>query len=465
MKLHDLCDNRGARKSRKRVGRGIGSGLGKTGGRGQKGQKSRAGVAIKGFEGGQMPLHMRLPKRGFNNIFARDYAEVNLDAIQRAVDLGRLDPARTIDHAALKAAGLARGGRDGVRLLGRGILKARLNLAVAGISRSARHAVEQAGGAVAILEVKSASEKAREKHGTALLAKRYIKRATGDAGAAPYAPTARGAHPPFRDVEPWLQAWRNATPDRLNALRVRLDRSRGTQKRKHLLKTIHEAGELLRAAMNEPSMSSRTAVTPRDQEKAAAMSAMLYELQDRLLDGDEVVAGKAAIALALACAPDRVELASLPVDAKPTPAQCERIAQWLSHLLHEAGDHSYTSIFLINKYETADGIVLTGGFRQSRALPFSLAGARVVLPGEGAPQISRDILHMLATGAAGPVEILGNAPDPETAADEAVLFSCTFRVPLPRVLSSEVRLDVIAGNIANQSYVITPEALAAIPAI
>ena len=148
MKLNELRDNPGARKSRVRVGRGIGSGLGKTAGRGQKGQKSRSGVAVKGFEGGQMPLHMRLPKRGFNNIFARDYAEVNLGAVQKMVDAGKLDAKGLLDHEALKAAGLARGGKDGVRLLGKGELKAKINIEVAGASASAKEAVEKAGGSV-----------------------------------------------------------------------------------------------------------------------------------------------------------------------------------------------------------------------------------------------------------------------------------------------------------------------------
>src|ERR1700753_241441 len=109
-KLNDIRDNEGARHRKMRVGRGIGSGKGKTAGRGQKGQKSREGVSIKGFEGGQMPLHMRIPKRGFHNLSARDHAEVTLGAIQKAVDSGKLDATATIDHAALKAAGLARGG-------------------------------------------------------------------------------------------------------------------------------------------------------------------------------------------------------------------------------------------------------------------------------------------------------------------------------------------------------------------
>ena len=167
MKLNDIRDNKGARKSRVRVGRGIGSGLGKTGGRGQKGQKSRSGVSVYGFEGGQMPLHMRLPKRGFNNIFAKDYAEVNLGAVQKALDAGKLDAKGTIDHAALKAAGLARGGKDGVRLLGKGTLSAKLAFRVAGVSAGARQAVEAAGGSVEVIEVVPASEKAAAKKGKA----------------------------------------------------------------------------------------------------------------------------------------------------------------------------------------------------------------------------------------------------------------------------------------------------------
>ena len=150
MKLNDIRDNNGARKGRMRVGRGIGSGKGKTAGRGQKGAKARSGVSVAGFEGGQMPLHMRIPKRGFNNIFAKDYAEVNLGLIQKAIDAGRLDIKATIDHAALKAAGLARGGKNGVRLLGKGTFSAKANFAVAGVSAGARAAVEAAGGSVTV---------------------------------------------------------------------------------------------------------------------------------------------------------------------------------------------------------------------------------------------------------------------------------------------------------------------------
>ena len=163
MKLNELRDNDGSRKSKMRVGRGIGSGKGKTAGRGQKGQKSREGVSIAGFEGGQMPLHMRLPKRGFNNIFAKDYAEVNLGAIQKAVDGGTLSG--DIDHAALKAAGLARGGKDGVRLLGKGTFSAKLNFTVAGASKGAIEAVEAAGGTVNVIQVVPAAEKAAAKKG------------------------------------------------------------------------------------------------------------------------------------------------------------------------------------------------------------------------------------------------------------------------------------------------------------
>ena len=167
MKLNDLRDNKGARKGRVRVGRGIGSGLGKTGGRGQKGQKCRSGVSIWGFEGGQMPLHMRLPKRGFNNVFAKDYAEVNVGAIQKALDSGKLDAKGVIDHQALKAAGLARGGKDGVRVLGKGELKSKLSLRVAGISAGARQTIEGAGGSVELIEVTPAADKAAAKKGSA----------------------------------------------------------------------------------------------------------------------------------------------------------------------------------------------------------------------------------------------------------------------------------------------------------
>jgi large subunit ribosomal protein L15 len=172
MKLNELRDNPGARKSRMRVGRGIGSGKGKTAGRGQKGQKSREGVSINGFEGGQMPLHMRLPKRGFNNPFAKDYAEINIGQLQKLIDAGTLDKKGTIDHAALQAAGVARGGRDGVRLLGKGSLSAKLSFRVAGVSAGARAAVEAAGGSVEVIEVVSAADKAAAKKGTVRAARK-----------------------------------------------------------------------------------------------------------------------------------------------------------------------------------------------------------------------------------------------------------------------------------------------------
>ncbi len=175
MKLNEIRDNPGARKSRVRVGRGIGSGLGKTAGRGQKGQKSRSGVSIKGFEGGQMPLHMRLPKRGFNNIFAKDFAEVNLGAIQKMIDAGSLEGKGMLDHAALKAAGLARGGRDGVRLLGKGVLTSKVNFKVAGASKGAIEAVEKAGGKVELIEVITAAEKAAAKKGKVRAARIEVK--------------------------------------------------------------------------------------------------------------------------------------------------------------------------------------------------------------------------------------------------------------------------------------------------
>ncbi|WP_438726399.1 50S ribosomal protein L15 [Parasphingorhabdus sp. DH2-15] len=159
MKLNEIKDNEGARKVRLRVGRGIGSGKGKTAGRGQKGQKSRSGVAIKGFEGGQMPLHMRMPKRGFNNPFGKDYAEVNLGMIQKMIDAGKLDAKGKIDHATLKAAGLARGGKDGVRLLAKGELTTKkVSFVVAGASKGALAAVEKAGGSVEVLVKKAKAD-------------------------------------------------------------------------------------------------------------------------------------------------------------------------------------------------------------------------------------------------------------------------------------------------------------------
>ena len=151
MRLNELADRPGARHTRKRVGRGMGSGIGKTAGRGVKGQKSRSGVAIKGFEGGQMPIHRRLPKRGFNNIFAKSLNEVNVGRLQQAVDAGKLDASAVIDVKALVDAGVVRRALDGVRVLGNGELKAKLTLKVAGISKSAKEIVEKQGGSVEVI--------------------------------------------------------------------------------------------------------------------------------------------------------------------------------------------------------------------------------------------------------------------------------------------------------------------------
>jgi large subunit ribosomal protein L15 len=151
MKLSDIADNAGSRKKRMRVGRGIGSGKGKQAGRGGKGQTARSGVRIKGFEGGQMPLHRRLPKRGFNNIFRLEFAEINLDRIQDAVDAKLLDPKATINAESLVKARVIRRAKHGVRLLGRGELKVKLNIEVYGASKPAIAAVEKAGGTVKIL--------------------------------------------------------------------------------------------------------------------------------------------------------------------------------------------------------------------------------------------------------------------------------------------------------------------------
>jgi large subunit ribosomal protein L15 len=151
MKLTEISDNAGSRKKRMRVGRGIGSGKGKTSGRGGKGQTARSGVRIKGFEGGQMPLHRRLPKRGFNNVFRVEYSEVNLDRLQEAIDAKAIDAGSAINAESLVKAGVLRRAKGGVRLLGRGELKAKINIEVHGASKSAIEAVEKAGGSVKIL--------------------------------------------------------------------------------------------------------------------------------------------------------------------------------------------------------------------------------------------------------------------------------------------------------------------------
>jgi large subunit ribosomal protein L15 len=165
MRLNELKDNRGARKLRLRIGRGIGSGIGKTSGRGGKGQTARSGARIGGFEGGQMPLHRRLPKRGFNKRNRKVWNEVSLGRLQAAVDAGRLDAAAPVDVAALVAAGVVRRPLDGVRILGGGELKAGLKLTVNYASPSAKAAVEKAGGAIALIEKKvlAADEEKRAK--------------------------------------------------------------------------------------------------------------------------------------------------------------------------------------------------------------------------------------------------------------------------------------------------------------
>ena len=155
MRLNEIRDNDGATKNAKRVGRGIGSGRGKTSGSGHKGQKARSGVAIKGFEGGQMPIHRRLPKRGFNNIFRKAYVEVNVGRIQSAVDAGKLDVAKPIDATALVAAGVISKAKDGVRILGKGALSAKVNLHVAGASKAAANIVEKDGGSVTVANAAS----------------------------------------------------------------------------------------------------------------------------------------------------------------------------------------------------------------------------------------------------------------------------------------------------------------------
>jgi large subunit ribosomal protein L15 len=163
MKLNEISDNAGSRKARMRIGRGIGSGKGKTGGRGGKGQTARTGVRIKGFEGGQMPLHRRLPKRGFNNIFAIEFNEVNLGRVQEALDKGKLDAKDVVDAEALVRAGVVRRAKHGVRLLGKGEIKTAVQFEVYGASRSAVEAVEKAGGSVKILAPQKPAEQDGDK--------------------------------------------------------------------------------------------------------------------------------------------------------------------------------------------------------------------------------------------------------------------------------------------------------------
>jgi len=164
MKLNEISDNPGSSKSRKRVGRGIGSGKGKTSGRGVKGQKSRSGVAINGYEGGQMPIYRRLPKRGFSNaMFAKDFNEVSLGRLQQAVDAGKLDAKNAVTVDALVEAGVCRRARDGVRILSDGELKAKLACEVAGASKVAVEKIEKAGGSVTtgVLSKKATAAKAK----------------------------------------------------------------------------------------------------------------------------------------------------------------------------------------------------------------------------------------------------------------------------------------------------------------
>jgi large subunit ribosomal protein L15 len=181
MRLNEIKDNRGARKFRVRVGRGIGSGMGKQAGRGGKGQTARAGVRLGGFEGGQMPLHRRLPKRGFNKWRPKRYNEINLGVLQGAIEAGRLDAAKPIDAAALIVAGLIRRQQDGVRVLGSGELKAKLALKVDHATASARAAIEKAGGSVTLIEKKVlAADEAKRKKSAAKKAKTVKKKGGGE---------------------------------------------------------------------------------------------------------------------------------------------------------------------------------------------------------------------------------------------------------------------------------------------
>ena len=157
MKLNEIKDNLGSTKSRKRIGRGIGSGTGKTSGKGHKGQKSRSGVSIKGFEGGQMPIHRRLPKRGFTNINRVNYTELNLEKIQKLIDGKKIDPKKTISYKTLLDLGLVKSRKTKIKLLGKGVIKVKINIEVSAFSKSAKDSVEKIGGTVIILDEKKVS--------------------------------------------------------------------------------------------------------------------------------------------------------------------------------------------------------------------------------------------------------------------------------------------------------------------
>ena len=202
MKLNELAPNPGARKVRKRVGRGMGSGMGKTSTRGQKGQRSRSGVATRTFEGGQMPVYRRLPKRGFNNIFRKEFAPLNLDRLQAAIDAGRLDPKKTVDLPALRAAGLIGKRKDGVRLLARGELKAAITLEVDSASKAAAEALEKAGGKLVLGSTEAVDAVAAEP------APKPAKKAKAAAPAKPKAAPAAEADATDADDEKELEGER-----------------------------------------------------------------------------------------------------------------------------------------------------------------------------------------------------------------------------------------------------------------
>ena len=183
MRLNEIRDNAGATKNRKRVGRGIGSGTGKTAAKGQKGQKSRSGVSLLGFEGGQMPLYRRLPKRGFNNPFTKDFAELTTGKLQKAIDAGHLDAKKAISATELLAAGVVRKSKDGVRLLNKGELSAKVELDIAHASAGAIAVVEKAGGSVKVAEKKERPQgkgRKRDRMSAERKAKYEAQRGEGD---------------------------------------------------------------------------------------------------------------------------------------------------------------------------------------------------------------------------------------------------------------------------------------------
>jgi large subunit ribosomal protein L15 len=472
MRLNELSDNRGARKKRKRVGRGIGSGLGKTAGRGQKGQKSRSGVSVFGFEGGQMPLHMRIPKRGFNNIFAKDYAEVNLGAIQKLVDAKKLDTEGVIDHDALKAAGVARGGRDGVRILGKGELTARLSFLVAGVSRGAREAIERRGGSVDVLKMVPAAEKAFAKRG--LSEHRRFGRANAShvrGRAAPTPSTGRSPINQERLYDLLLQKPHTIEPKSMNgeiegliALRKQLAQVKRTGFRDVALIAVQKARDELRAWEDNRGMTNGESKGVRRMERKILLQAVVNDLHECLLSGDPVVGERAARALAFSCEGGSERFRNLNVGDQLSEDQEREAAEVLAEFLYQTGDRYYSSLDLQRREASRKGTVIVGEYRLSRALPVALGTHQVVLPEDGeGPADLGEVQLLVGEGLSSP-KLEREAEVEER--DDAILLAAAFSLTVPSNREDRpVRLAFVVPNLHTETFVLTPEEIACVPEV